>query len=124
MAKSIKGSAIFGEDGTYIFTPYSQGQPENVAWLPLATVKNGKLDCSKKKIRMVLTMERSDLPLVLETFTKAFGQLSKAFIDRKVERLYKAAAKEKPCEIKETQPEQGSGERTEQDEPARPFAYD
>ena len=99
MAKTIKGSAIFSEDGTYIFTPYSEGKPENVSWLPLATVANGKLECSKKKIRMVLTMERSDLPLVLETFTKAFGQLARKTLDKRVIKIYKAAATEKPCEI-------------------------
>ena len=100
MAKSIKGSAIFSEDGTYIFTPYSEGKPENVSWLPLATVTNGKLDCSKKKVRMVLCMERTDLPLVLNSFTKAFAQLAKMTLDSKVKKIYKAAATEKPCKVK------------------------
>lgn len=124
MAKSIKGSAIFSEDGTYIFTPYAEGKPENVAWLPLATVENGKLDCSKKKVRMVLTMDRADLPLVLETFTKTFGKLAKATLDKRVKKLYKAAATEKPCDVKAPQPPKGAAMQAESDdEEVRPFAY-
>lgn len=99
MAKTIRGSAIYGEDGTYIFTPYAQGQPENVTWLPLATVENGKLECSKKKIRVVLTMNRADLPHVLSTFTQAFAKLAKKTADRRVQKTYAAAAKEKPCKV-------------------------
>lgn len=109
MAKTIKGSAIYGDDGSYIFTPYAEGQPENVSWLPLSTVKYGKLECSKKKVRMVLTMERTDLPLVHTSFITAFAQLARAFNDNKVLKMYKAAANMKPCEVKKekkTKPKQ------------------
>ena len=99
MAKTIKGSAIYGEDGTYIFTPYSEGKPENVSWLPLATVTNGKLECSKKKVRVVLTMPRADLSDVILAFTKALGTIARKTTDRKVLKLYKAAASQKPCAI-------------------------
>ena len=98
--KSIKGSAIYGEDGTYIFTPYAEGKPENANWLPLATVENGKLECSKKKVRMVLTMDRADLPLVTQTFIRAFGQLVGKTSDKRVQKMYKAAASQRPSDVK------------------------
>lgn len=114
MAKTIKGSAIYGEDGTYIFTPYSEGKPENVSWLPLATVTNGKLECSKKKVRVVLTMPRADLNDVILAFTKAFGAIAKKTIDRKVLKLYKAAASEKPCAL--AKKKQAAKEEEEEEE--------
>lgn len=98
--KSIKGSAIYNDDGTYIFTPYDEGKPENVNWLPLATVENGKLECSKKKVRMVLTCDRMDLGQVVSVFTKAFGRLAARTIDSRVKKLFRASAEKRPHELK------------------------
>ena len=100
VGKSIKGSAIYGEDGSYIFTPYEEGKPENAHWVPLATVENGKLECTKKKVRMVLTMNRADLPLVVSTFTRAFGKLAGKTSDSRVKKMYKLAVSASPHEIK------------------------
>ena len=100
VGKSIKGSAIYGEDGTYIFTPYSEGKPENATWVTLATVENGKLECTKKKVRMVLTMNRADLPLVISTFTQAFGRLAGKTTDSRLKKMYKLAVSASPHEIK------------------------
>lgn len=99
--KTVKGSAIYNDDGTYIFTPYEEGKPENVNWLPLATVENGKLECSKKKIRMVLTCDRTELGDATSKFARAYAQLVARSQDKRVQKLYIKSAEKRPHELKE-----------------------
>lgn len=101
VGKSIAGSAIYGEDGTYVFTPYAESSPEKAIWVPLATVENGKLECSKNKVRIMLTMDRADFPTVIQTFVRAFGKLIGRTSDKRVQKMYKMAATERPSKITE-----------------------
>lgn len=98
--KSIPGSAVFLEDGSHIFTPYEKGKEENVNWLALLNVDNGKLECSKKRIRMVLVCDRTDLDDAMAKFTRAFSKLCSGSNSRAVKKMYSAAAEKSPHEIK------------------------
>jgi len=100
MAKTVKGSAFYDDNGGYIFTPYEQGKPENVTWLPLKTVENGKLECSKNKVRIVLTIKRGDIGFVCTAFSTALGKLISAFMmEKRIQSIYLKAKDMKPCEI-------------------------
>ncbi len=54
-------------------------------------------------------MDRADLPEVISTFTKAFGRLAGRTSDRKVQKMYKAAEKERPADITSPDPSKGVG---------------
>lgn len=106
MAKSIKGSAFYDDNGGCIFTPYETGKAENITWLLLKEVKFGKLECSKNKVRVTLSVERGDIGAVCSQFTLAIGQLIAAFMNNKhIKYMYEKAKDMKPCEIDaETEP--------------------
>lgn len=120
MAKVIKGSAVYTDDGACIFTPYEEGKPENVTWIQLASADCGKLDCSKKKVRVVLCMDRTSPDQVVSKFIGAIGKLIREFNNPKIQSLYNKAATMKPCEIEAPQPPKGEGMRKEDEIPMFP----
>lgn len=88
-------------DGTYIFTPYANGKEENVNWLALLNVENGKLECSKKRVRVVLACDRTDLADAMFKFTRAFAKIVAGSNNKRVVKLYKVAAEKSPHELKQ-----------------------
>ncbi|MCQ2214003.1 MAG: hypothetical protein MJZ36_10230 [Bacteroidaceae bacterium] len=91
--KAIPGSAIFLEDGTHIFTPYATGNPDKQIWAGITSVELGKMEVSKNKIRVVLTMDRTTLDDAQSKFTNAFAKLIAQTATPKVQRLYEKIVK-------------------------------
>lgn len=105
--QAVQGSAIYCEDGSYLFTPYEKNNAENIKMLVLATTEHGKLECSKKKVRMVLTIDRTDPITVISSFMRAFTYLARVFqTDKRVKKMYAMAEKAKPHEIEKPKPKE------------------
>lgn len=102
MPKVVKGSAHYADDNTMVFIPYSQGRPENITWMPLCSSAIGKIECSKKKVRMVLTMDRQDMNHIYTRMLACAGQMLAQFLsDKKVKKLFDRTAELLPHEIRQ-----------------------
>jgi len=104
MAKVVKGSAIFDDEGGMVFNAYIKGKPENVTWCLLKQHVDGKsiskLECSKSKIKATITFDRGDLNALAGKFNRAVSVLVTAMLkDKAVQKKYEMAEKLKPCEI-------------------------
>ena len=60
MAKVVRGSALIDDFGGVTFTPYDSNPAENSPWTILATGPHGKLQCSRRKVNLVVTFERPE----------------------------------------------------------------
>lgn len=121
MAKVVQGSAHYADDNTMVFIPYRRNNPENITWFPLATTSCGKIECTKKKVRMTITLNRQDRTCIYAQMLSIAGNLLAHFLhDRMVARLYKMAETMLPCEIETPQPPKGEGMRKEDEIPMFP----
>ena len=92
MSKVVKGSALIDDYGGVTFTPYENNPAENSPWTVLATSSNGKLQCSKKKVNLVVTIERNDnINEVLSFLNRQCAQLVSEFVKSSVQRKYERA---------------------------------
>ena len=58
MAKVIRGSATYFENGDMVFTPYNCDPEKNGLYMTLCTSKYGTVKVSKKKIYLSISFER------------------------------------------------------------------
>lgn len=110
MTKVVRGSAHYADDDTMVFIPYQRNNPENITWLPLATTSCGKIECTKKKVRMTITLNRQDRTSVYTQMLTIAGNLLARFLhDRVAARLYEMAETKLPCEVKVHKHPKGEG---------------
>lgn len=89
MTKVLRGSALIDELGTVLFTPYQNNPTENTPWTLLAVSANGKLQCSKKKVNLVITLNRtSDIDLLIGQLTRQAAGLTAELLKASVQRKY------------------------------------
>lgn len=91
MSKVVKGSALIDDFGGVTFTPYDSNPAENSPWTLLASTEAGKLQCSKKKLNLVVTIDRtasaSEAIAKMNRHTAALiSELVKASVERRYQR--------------------------------------
>lgn len=96
MSKVVKGSALIDDFGGVTFTPYESNPAENSPWTLLATSPHGKLQCSKKKVNLVVTIERpASIQEVISMLQRESAGLVSELVTNKTQRKYEKAAERK-----------------------------
>lgn len=116
-AKVYQGSAVYDAFGGCIFTPYDSNPAENTPWTVLCASPNGKIACTKKKLKIQLTFDRTDASIIVAKVNREIASLVSQFMKAKVIKLYKECAYGKPETPTDTQDEENDNEE-------RPFGYD
>jgi len=89
MARILKGSALIDEIGNVLFTPYQNNPAENTPWTILAVTANGKLQCSKRKVNLVVTLDRTgDVLQLVGQLTRQAAALTATLLKESVQRKY------------------------------------
>ena len=89
MSKVVKGSALIDDYGGVTFTPYDSNPAENSPWVVLATSSNGKLQCTKKKVNLVITINRpAEIQEVISVLQRQAALLVSELIKASVQRKY------------------------------------
>lgn len=89
MAKIVKGSALIDDFGGVTFTPYDNNPAENSPWTVLQTSAFGKLQCSKRKVNLVVTLDRqADVSTLISMLNRQSSQLVASLVTERVRRLY------------------------------------
>lgn len=89
MAKVVRGSALIDDFGGVTFTPYDSNPAENSPWTILATSPHGKLQCSRKKISLVITFDRPDsVQEAISSLQRQSATLVSELIRASVQRKY------------------------------------
>ena len=92
MSKIVKGSALIDDYGGVTFTPYDSNPAENTPWTVLARDLNGKLQCSKNKINLVITFNRpatvqDAIALLQRQSASLVSELVKVSVQRRYEKV-------------------------------------
>lgn len=94
MAKVVKGSALIDDFGGVTFTPYESNPAENSPWTVLTTSAWGKLQCSKKKVNLVVTVERTDdVGMLMSVLQRQCAELCASLVTSRTQRRYEKAGK-------------------------------
>ncbi len=89
MSKVVKGSALIDDFGGVTFTPYDSNPAENSPWVVLATSSAGKLQCTKKKVNLVVTINRpAQVQEVISLLQRQASQLISELVKTSVQKKY------------------------------------
>lgn len=89
MSKVVKGSALIDDYGGVTFTPYDSNPAENSPWVVLATSSSGKLQCTKKKVNLVVTINRpAQVQEVISLLQRQASQLISELVKTSVQKKY------------------------------------
>ena len=95
MNKVVRGSALIDDYGGVTFTPYDSNPAENSPWTLLAIAEKGKLQCSKKKVNLVITIDRpANAQEIMSQMQRNFAKLIGSLVEaRTIKRYEKTAEK-------------------------------
>ncbi len=123
MAKVVKGSATYFDNGDMVFTPYNSDPEKNGLYMTLCTSKYGTVKVSKKKIYLSISFERkgSLLEMKRQMLRDAMELLASLEMPKTIDR-YAQMQGHLPSEEEEDAGEAGKEEEDEDDE-VQPYAY-
>ena len=122
MAKVVKGSATYFDNGDMMFTPYNCDPEKNGLYMTLCTSKYGTVKVSKKKIYLSISFERkgSLLEMKRQMLRDAMELLASLEMPKTIDR-YAQMQGHLPSEEEDA----GKAEKEEEDEDdeVQPYAY-
>lgn len=122
MAKVVKGSATYFDNGDWMFTPYNSDPEKNGLYMTLCTSKYGTVKVSKKKIYLSISFERkgSLLEMKRQMLRDAMELLASLEMPKTIDR-YAQMQGHLPSEEEDA----GKAEKEEEDEDdeVQPYAY-
>ena len=122
MAKVVKGSATYFDNGDMVFTPYNSDPEKNGLYMTLCTSKYGTVKVSKKKIYLSISFERkgSLLEMKRQMLRDAMELLASMEMPKTIDR-YAQMQGHLPSEEEDA----GKAEKEEEDEDdeVQPYAY-
>jgi hypothetical protein len=122
MAKVVKGSATYFDNGDMMFTPYNCDPEKNGLYMTLCTSKYGTVKVSKKKIYLSISFERkgSLLEMKRQMLRDAMELLASMEMPKTIDR-YAQMQGHLPSEEEDA----GKAEKEEEDEDdeVQPYAY-
>lgn len=127
MAKVVKGSATYFDNGDMMFTPYNSDPEKNGLYMTLCTSKYGTVKVSKKKIYLSISFERkgSLLEMKRQMLRDAMELLASMEMPKTIDRyaqMQNHLPNEEEDEAKEDAGEAGKEDEDEDDE-VQPFGY-
>lgn len=106
MAKVVKGSATYFDNGDMVFTPYNSDPEKNGLYMTLCTSNFGSVKVSKRKIYLSISFERKGSLLDMKRLMLRDAiELLASLETRKVMELY--------AKLKDHLPEEENGEGEE-----------
>lgn len=123
MAKVVKGSATYFDNGDWVFQAYNSDPEKNGLYMTLCTSKYGTVKVSKKKIYLSISFERkgSLLEMKRQMLRDAMELLASLEMPKTIDR-YAQMQGHLPSEEEEDAGEAGKEEEDEDDE-VQPYAY-
>lgn len=123
MAKVVKGSATYFDNGDMVFTPYNCDPEKNGLYMTLCTSKYGTVKVSKKKIYLSISFERKGSLREMKRLMlrDAMELLASLEMPKTIDR-YAQMQGHLPSEVEEDAGEAGKEEEDEDDE-VQPYAY-
>jgi hypothetical protein len=128
MAKVVKGSATYFDNGDWVFTPYNCDPEKNGLYMTLCTSKYGTVKVSKKKIYLSISFERkgSLLEMKRQMLRDAMELLASMEMPKTIDR-YAQMQGHLPSEEEENDAKEDAGEAgkdgEDEDDEVLPFGY-